>query len=70
MANVTDHASLGFILRPTNSFQAGWYNDQICGFERSFWDVAQGKDVRGRTPRRDQKVALVILFSRNKLKPR
>lgn len=54
MDNVTDHArSLGFILRPTNSFQAGWYNDQICGFERSFRVVAQRKDVRGRTPRRD-----------------
>lgn len=54
MDNVTDHASsLGFILRPTKSFQAGWYNDQICSFKRSFWGVAQKKDVRGRSPRRD-----------------
>lgn len=54
MDDVTDHAeSLRSIWRPTNSFPTGWYNDYIYVFVRSFWIVAQRKDVRSRTPGRD-----------------
>lgn len=62
-----DHArNLGFILRSTNPFPAGWYNDHICVFKRSLWVVAQRKDIRAGL-QEEIKICFIVSFSRKKL---